>query len=114
MGGGHGGAVYEKSSPEATPGDGLSSGRAGIERRSGAVVQGDRSVLVEVEHPAYEEARALLVRCAELEKSPEHIHTYRLSDLSLWNAASTGLTADAVVAGLRSISRFKPASHLEH
>jgi DNA excision repair protein ERCC-3 len=79
-----------------------------------AVVQGDRSVLVEVEHPAYEEARALLVRCAELEKSPEHIHTYRLSDLSLWNAASTGLTADAVVAGLRSISRFKPASHLEH
>ncbi len=79
-----------------------------------AIVQGDRSVLLEVDHPGYEGARAFLVRCAEIEKSPEHVHTYRLSDLSLWNAASTGLTADAVVDGLRAIARFAIASHLEH
>lgn len=79
-----------------------------------AIVQGDRSVLLEVDHPAYEEARAFLVRCAEIEKSPEHVHTYRLTDLSLWNAASTGMTADEVVEGLRRIARFALASHLEH
>lgn len=79
-----------------------------------AIVQGDRSVLVEVDHPAYEEARAFLVRCAEIEKSPEHVHTYRLTDLSLWNAASTGMTAEQVIEGLRRIARFAIASHLEH
>jgi DNA excision repair protein ERCC-3 len=77
-------------------------------------VQGDRSVLLEVDHPGYEDARAFLVRCAEIEKSPEHVHTYRLSDLSLWNCASTGMTADQVIAGLQRIARFAIASHLEH
>ena len=59
-----------------------------------AIVQSDRSVLVKVDHPGYEAARQVLVRCAELEKSPEHIHTYRLSDLSLYNAASAGESAE--------------------
>ena len=59
-----------------------------------AIVQGDRSVLLEVEHPAYEEARTVLARFAEIEKSPEHVHTYRLSDLALWNAAAAGATAN--------------------
>ena len=62
-----------------------------------AVVQGDRSILLEVDHPDYERARELLARCAEIEKSPEHIHTYRLSDLALWNAAAAGVTADEVI-----------------
>src|ERR1022692_2063295 len=52
------------------------------------IVQGDRTVLVEVDNPKYAEARDALAPFAELEKSPEHIHTYRLSDLSLWNAAN--------------------------
>lgn len=77
-------------------------------------MQGDRSVLLEVDHPGYEDARAFLVRCAEIEKSPEHVHTYRLSDLSLWNCASTGMTAEEVIAGLQRIARFTIASHLEH
>ena len=52
------------------------------------IVQGDRSILVEVDNPRYSEARDALAPFAELEKSPEHIHTYRLTPLSLWNAAA--------------------------
>ena len=59
------------------------------------IVQSDRSVLVEVDNPRYAEARDALAPFAELEKSPEHIHTYRISNLSLWNAAAAGFTADA-------------------
>jgi len=79
-----------------------------------AIVQGDRSVLVEVEHPGYERARDALVRFAEIEKSPEHVHTYRLSDLALWNAAAAGVTADDLVTSLRGISRFEVPAHVEH
>jgi DNA excision repair protein ERCC-3 len=86
-----------------------------VEHRDGAaIVQGDRSVLVEVDHPDYQRARDLLVRVAEIEKSPEHVHTYRLSDLALWNAAAAGARADEVIAGLQSISRFEVPGHVEH
>ena len=54
------------------------------------IVQGDRTILVEVDNPRYAEARDALAPFAELEKSPEHIHTYRLTPLSLWNAAAAG------------------------
>jgi len=67
-----------------------------------------------VDHPRYEEARAVLARFAELEKSPEHVHTYRLSDLALWNAASSGATAKEIVAGLGGISRFALPSIVVH
>jgi DNA excision repair protein ERCC-3 len=77
-------------------------------------VQGDRTVLLEVDHPDYERARDLLARFAELERSPEHVHTYRLSALALWNAAVMGVTADEVVSGLASISRFAVPPHVEH
>src|SRR5947207_13207172 len=70
------------------------------------IVQSDRSVLVEVDNPKYAEARDALAPFAELEKSPEHIHTYRLSDLSLWNAAAAGLTADDMIVVLRKYSKF--------
>jgi DNA excision repair protein ERCC-3 len=79
-----------------------------------AIVQGDRSVLLEVDHPAYEDARQVLARYAEIEKSPEHVHTYRVSDLSLWNAASAGAKADEIVEGLRRISRFELPHIVEH
>ena len=51
------------------------------------IVQSDRTVLLETDSPAYEQARDELSRFAELEKSPEYVHTYRLTPLSLWNAA---------------------------
>ncbi len=70
------------------------------------IVQGDRSILVEVDNPRYAEARDALAPFAELEKSPEHIHTYRLTSLSLWNAAAAGMTAAQMIAVLEKFSKF--------
>src|SRR5438270_9190859 len=76
------------------------------------IVQGDRSVLVEVDNARYTEARDALAPFAELEKSPEHIHTYRLTPLSLWNAAAAGLTAQAMIDVLGKYSKFPLPSNL--
>jgi DNA excision repair protein ERCC-3 len=70
------------------------------------IVQGDRTVLLEVDNPLYPQARDVLAPFAELEKSPEHIHTYRLSPLSLWNAAAAGMTADQMIDALTTYSKF--------
>ena len=77
------------------------------------IVQGDKSVLLEVNSPLYQEARDILSRFAELEKSPEYIHTYRISPLSLWNAASTGLAADAIIGGLGRYSKYPVPGNVE-
>src|SRR6478735_118534 len=61
-------------------------------------VQPDRSILLETFNPRYAEARDAIAPFAELEKSPEHIHTYRISNLSLWNAAAAGFTAKQMLA----------------
>src|SRR5512142_1070857 len=70
------------------------------------IVQGDKSLLLEVQNERYEAARDALARFAELEKSPEYIHTYRITPLSLWNAAAAGLTAAAIVADLERFSKY--------
>lgn len=70
------------------------------------IVQSDRSILLEVDHPLHAEARDALAQFAEIEKSPEHIHTYRISPLSLWNAAAAGLTPDHVVELLAQFSKY--------
>ena len=70
------------------------------------IVQSDRSILLEVDHPLYAESRDALAQFAELEKSPEHIHTYRLTPLSLWNAAAAGLDAASVLAMLNEFSKY--------
>ena len=70
------------------------------------IVQSDRSLLLEVDNPRYEAARDELVRFAELGKSPEHIHTYRVTPLSLWNAAAAGTGADEIVQALDRYSKF--------
>ncbi len=70
------------------------------------IVQGDRTVLLEVDNPLHAEARDAIAPFAELEKSPEHIHTYRLTPLSLWNAAAAGMSSDAMVDALASFSKF--------
>ena len=69
------------------------------------IVQSDRSVLLEVHNPLYEEARDTLALFAELEKSPEYIHTYRMTPLSLWNAASSGISVEDVLNGLERYSK---------
>lgn len=70
------------------------------------IVQGDRSLLLDVHAPLAEDCRNELIPFAELEKSPEHLHTYKLSPLSLWNAASAGFSADDAVAVLQKYARY--------
>ena len=70
------------------------------------VVQSDKTVLLEVDNPLYAEARDALARFAELEKSPEYVHTYRISVLSLWNAAAAGLSAQSILEDLERFSKY--------
>ncbi len=70
------------------------------------IVQGDRSLLLDVHAPLAEECRNALIPFAELEKSPEHLHTYRLTPLSLWNAASAGFSADDAIDVLQKFARY--------
>src|SRR4030095_11517801 len=70
------------------------------------IVQSDRSVLLEVDHPRADTARAAIAPFAELEKSPEHVHTYRLTPLALWNARAAGLAPEQVTEALREHSRY--------
>src|ERR1700736_3521734 len=70
------------------------------------IVQSDRTILLEVDHPQHAEARDALAQFAELEKSPEHIHTFRLSPLSLWNAAAGGMNAEMVLELLALYSKY--------
>jgi len=74
------------------------------------IVQGDGSLLLEVNNDLYEPARDFLSRFAELEKSPTHIHTYRITSLSLWNAAGAGMQSSEVEEGLRQFSKYEVPS----
>jgi len=70
------------------------------------IVQSDRSLLLEVGGPHAEACREALAPFCELLKSPEHVHTYRVTPISIWNAASAGMGADEMVAVLERFSRF--------
>ncbi|TGK88233.1 DEAD/DEAH box helicase [Leptospira bourretii] len=69
-------------------------------------VQSDKTMLLEVDNPEFEACRDLVSKFAELEKSPEYMHTYRISPLSLWNAASIKMTADEIIEGLTKFARY--------
>jgi len=71
------------------------------------IVQSDKTLLLDVHCETAETARQAIIPFAELEKSPEHIHTYRITPLSLWNAASAGLTPQDVVKTLKEHSRYE-------
>lgn len=70
------------------------------------VVQEDKSVLLEVQNPWFEEARDQLMRFAELRKSPRYVHVYQITPLSLWNAAAIGLKADDILGFLKSHAKY--------
>ncbi|MFZ1363049.1 MAG: DNA repair helicase XPB [Candidatus Nanopelagicales bacterium] len=74
------------------------------------IVQSDKTVLLEIDHELADDAREAIAPFAELERAPEHIHTYRLSNLGLWNARAAGLDAETVVDTLIRYSRF-PVPH---
>ncbi|MEK7369828.1 MAG: helicase-associated domain-containing protein, partial [candidate division NC10 bacterium] len=77
------------------------------------IVQSDCSVLLDVHSPRAEEARAALAPFAELVKSPEHVHTYRVTPLSIWNARAAGLAAEQMVAALREHARYAVPVNVE-
>ena len=70
------------------------------------IVQSNLEIMVEVDNPNYPTARDAIAPFTELVKSPEHLHTYKISHLSLWNAAATGLRAPEVLERLESQSRY--------
>ncbi|UFS59606.1 DNA repair helicase XPB [Subtercola endophyticus] len=70
------------------------------------IVQSDRTVLLEVAHPDADNARHELAVFAELERAPEHIHTYRITRLGLWNARAAGHTSDEILGTLERYSKF--------
>jgi len=70
------------------------------------IIQSDRTLLMDVHAERAEEARSAIMPFAELEKSPEHIHTYRITPLSLWNAASAGLSPQDIQQVLEEYSRY--------
>ncbi len=76
------------------------------------IVQSDRTVLLETANELFEDARDALSLFAELVKSPEHVHTYRISPLSLWNAAALGLTPERVKEDLTRFSKYPLPSNL--
>ncbi|KAA9161819.1 DEAD/DEAH box helicase [Amycolatopsis acidicola] len=70
------------------------------------IVQSDKTVLLEVDHAQAGDARIAIAPFAELERAPEHVHTYRVTPLALWNARAAGHDAEQVVHALTTYSRF--------
>lgn len=70
------------------------------------IVQSDRTLLLEVQNPLFEEARNAIAPFAELVKSPEYIHTYRITLLSLWNAAAAGIMSDQICTALKQYAKY--------
>ena len=76
------------------------------------IVQSDKTLLLDIDHPLSSECRQAIAPFAELEKSPEHIHTYRLTSLGLWNARASGHDAEQVIDTLLKYSRYAVAHAL--
>jgi DNA excision repair protein ERCC-3 len=74
------------------------------------IVQSDKTLLLEVDHPDSQACRMAIAPFAELERSPEHVHTYRLTPLGLWNSRAAGHDAESVVDALIKFSRY-PVPH---
>jgi len=74
------------------------------------IVQSDKTLLLEVDHPDADACRMAIAVFAELERAPEHVHTYRITPLGLWNARAAGHDAESVVDALLRYSRY-PVPH---
>lgn len=78
------------------------------------IVQGDHTILAEVASPQYAAARDGLSRFAELVKAPEHVHTYRVTPLSIWNACAAGVTSEEIAGTLGAFSKYPVPEHVLH
>ncbi|MGL4524306.1 MAG: DNA repair helicase XPB [Spirochaetia bacterium] len=79
---------------------------------SALIMQSDSSILLDTHSPNFEEVRAVLLPFAELIKSPEHFHVYRITALSIWNAAACGITLDSICKNLKTYSRYPIAESI--
>ena len=70
------------------------------------IVQSDKTLLLEIDHPRSDDCRHAIAPFAELERAPEHVHTYRLTPLGLWNARAAGHDAEQVIDTLLEFSRY--------
>lgn len=77
------------------------------------IVQSDLTLLLDVNDPSSDECREQILAFAELVKSPEHVHTYKISRLSLWNASTAGYTAEQILTVLRTFSRYPIPVHAQ-
>lgn len=84
-----------------------------IKLNNPVIVQADGKVLVEANHKKYEQAREFLTQFAELESSPNALHTYQITNISLWNAASANLSSVEIVLGLNQISKYPIPKEVE-
>ena len=97
-------AVHRHSnagSRSAAPANSVSS-----KAENSLIVQGDHTILADVASPHYPAARDGLARFAELVKAPEHVHTYRLTPLSIWNACASGVIPDEITETLVQFSKY--------
>ncbi|MEP6717485.1 MAG: helicase-associated domain-containing protein, partial [Terriglobia bacterium] len=85
---------------------------SGIRPDNPLIVQGDHTILAEVASPRFEEARDQLARFAELIKAPEHVHTYRVTPLSIWNACAASLSAAEIIGALEEFSKYMIPPHV--
>ena len=76
------------------------------------IVQSDHTILVETASPRFGEARDALLAFAELVKSPEYMHTWRMTSLSLWNAAAAGHSPEDVIEALHDLAKFPVPEHI--
>jgi DNA excision repair protein ERCC-3 len=77
-----------------------------VRQENPLIVQSDFTILVEVASPAYAQARDRILAFAELVKAPEHVHTYRITPLSIWNARACGISAADMLASLGTFSKY--------
>jgi DNA excision repair protein ERCC-3 len=76
------------------------------------IIQSDMSMLLEVDSPLYEDVRDAVAPFAEIIKSPEHVHTYRITPISLWNASASGVTPEDVIERLKRYSRYEVSHNI--
>ena len=84
-----------------------------IQLNNPVIVQADGKILVEANHRKYEQTREFITQFAELEASPNALHTYQITHISLWNAASSGLNTTKIITGLNKISKYPIPKEVE-
>jgi len=88
------------------------SANTGYSPENPLIVQGDHTILAEVASPHYAAARDSLSRFAELVKAPEHVHTYRITPLSIWNACAASVPSEEIVQTLLAYSKYPVPEHV--